>query len=675
LFIVTKEFSVSERKPFTPESLFELRWASDVQLAPDGERVVWVEHWVEEIEKDQKKRQAYRTALYLSDGADAAPRRITFSAKGNDLAPRWSPDGTRLAFLSTRDDDKPQLFVLNLAGGEAEQLTRTKDLSEGVGEFDWHPSGRLLCFTSTGHKDEEAKKHEEQHDEKVYENHLPFKFNGQGLLDDRRAQLYRFSLDDGEQLQLTHHSRDIGAPTWSPDGRHIAFVSQSADTPEHLWVSDIFVISTGGDDLRQLTPTHGPAYAPAWSPDGTRIAYVGHDQRRGNASTTRVWLVELAEGSTPQCLTEGFEGSVDDIPGSDTHLGTNQRTPVWQGSEQIVFEAMEQGRAGLYRIAVGSGEVEQISTSGLSVVGFSQQGNTIAFTGETNARTAEVYTMSAGARPQRRSHTADTFFSTYRVQPPEHVRFRSADDWEIEGWFIRPLDAEEGQKYPLLIYIHGGPHLAYGNAPFHEFQVHAAAGYGVFYTNPRGSSSYGEEFTDAVRQHFGEKDFEDIMHAADLAASWEWVDPARMGVLGGSYGGFLTNWTITHTDRFAAACTQRSISNLYSFAGSSDIGPEFSRDEYGALPWDDEETLMAKSPIRYVENVRTPTLILHQEEDHRCPIEQAEQLYTALVMLGVPTKLVRFPGENHELPRSGQPQRRVNRMHHILDWFGRYLKQ
>jgi dipeptidyl aminopeptidase/acylaminoacyl peptidase len=664
---------VAERKALTPESLWDLRWASDVQLAPDGERVVWVEHWVEEIEKDGKKRQAYRTALFLSDGDNAEPRRLTFAGKGNDQAPRWSPDGTRVAFTSTRDGDKAQLFVLDLRGGEAEQLTFTDELSEGVNEFDWHPSGRLLCYTSRGHKDEDTKKHDEIHDEKVYENRLPFKFNGVGLLDDLRSQVYRLNLDNNEVTQLTKHSRDVTMPRWSPDGQHVAFISRNSETPENEWVFDLFVVGTGGGDLQQITPSMGPVYSFAWSPDSRRIAYIGHDRRQGFASNARLWLTDAAAGSTPQCLTEAFDGSLDDIPGSDTHLGTNRREPVWQDSERIVVEAMEQGRAGLYRVNLG-GEMEQISTSGLSVVGFAQQGNTIAFTGETNSRTAEVYVMPTGKTPQRRSHTADAFFSAYRIQPPEHIRFGSVEDFEIEGWFIRPLDYEEGRKYPLLIYIHGGPHLAYGNAFFHEFQAHAAAGFGVFYTNPRGSSSYGEQFTAAVRRHFGENDFQDIMHAADLAASWDWVDAERMGIMGGSYGGFLTNWTITHTDRFAAACTQRCISNLYSFAGASDIGPAFSEDEYGVLPWTDEETLMAKSPIRYVQNVKTPTLILHQEEDHRCAMEQSEQFYTALVSLGVPTKFVRFPHENHDLPRTGQPQRRVNRMHHIQDWFTRYLK-
>ena len=316
----------------------------------------------------------------------------------------------------------------------------------------------------------------------------------------------------------------------------------------------------------------------------------------------------------------------------------------------------------------------QASTSGLSVLNFTLQAGTIAFTGETNTRIGEIYTMTEeGKAVARRSHAADEIASSYAVSVPEHIAFKGADDWDLEGWLIKPAGFTEGRRYPLVVYIHGGPHMDFGNGFFHEFQVLANAGFAVFFCNPRGGRSYGEAFTNAVRFHFGEKDYDDLMKAADLAASWEWVDPARMGIMGGSYGGYMTNWIITHTDRFAAACTQRSISNLVSFAGTSDIGPRFSRDEFGGLPWDDEEFLMSHSPIRYVKNVRTPTLILHQENDHRCPMEQAEQLYTALVYLGVPVRFVRFPEEGHNLSRSGQPQRRINRINHMISWFDHYL--
>lgn len=666
---------MAEQSLCTPESLFDMRWVSDPQLAPDGQRVVYVEHWVEEIERDGKKRPAYRTALFLSDGPEAKPRRLTYAQKGNDSRPRWSPDGRELAFVSTRDDDKPQLFVLALAGGEAQQLTRTKTLSEGIEGYDWHPSGTMFCFTSSGHRDEETKKHEELHDEKVFEGRLPFKFEGVGLFDERRSQLYRIGRDGSDLKQLTTLPRDVGQVAWSPDGRQIAFGYQDEAIPEYEWSNGIYLVGVDGGEHRKLVewPGEGQAYEFVWSPDGTRLAFLGDDKRAGFASTTRLWLVDLDSG-TPRCLTEQFEGSLGETASGDAHLGGQPRAPAWEDARTLLFEALVHGRAGLYRIPAEGGEVAQISTSGLSVVAFTQRAGTIAFAGETNARAAEVYSMTDGHTLQRRSHAADHFFSSYRIQTPENIHFKAKDGLDLEGWVLRPIADDSVTKHPLIIYVHGGPHTAYGNGFFHEYQALAAAGFGIFFTNPRGSSSYGEDFAVAVRQHFGENDFEDVMAAADLAASWDWVDPERMGIMGGSYGGFMTNWAITHTDRFAAACTQRSISNHLSFAGTSDVGTSFSRDEYGGNPWDDEELLMSKSPIRYVKNVKTPTLILHQEEDHRCPIEQAEQLYTALVVLGVPVKFVRFPGEGHEMPRAGQPQRRVNRMHHILDWFTRYLQ-
>ena len=667
-----------ERKACTPESLFQMRWVSDAQVAPDGQQVAYVEHWVEAVEKDGKQRQAYHSAIFLSAGPEQQPRRLTYPRTGKDYAPRWSPDGRQLAFLSTRDGDAPQLFVLDLGGGEAEQVTKTAALSEGIDGYEWHPSGTMFCFTSSGHKDEDEQKHEQIHDEKVFEGTLPFKFDGVGVLDARRSQLYRMNRDGSGCTQVLTFERDIARPVWSPDGRRIAFVSQSPSVPEQKWVGDLFVVNLDGSDLVQVTQSIGPVVEPVWSPDGTQLLYTGHDRRRGNATTTKLWVVNI-EARASTCLTESFDGEIGELASSDSHLGSaSYRTtrPYWDAQGRITFAALLHGRAGLYRMAATGGAIETISTSGLSLVGFTQQNTAIAFIGETNARSGEVYTMREGRRLQRRSHAGDHFFSTYRIQPPEHIQFKGNDGCELEGWAIRPLTADEQdrQRHPLIVYVHGGPHTAYGNGFFHEFQVLAAAGFGIFFTNPRGSASYGEAFADVVRHHFGEQDFEDVMSAADVAASWEWVDPQRMGIMGGSYGGFMTNWTITHTDRFAAACSQRSISNLYSFAGTSDVGPEFSIDEYGGLPWTHEELLMSKSPLRYVQNVKTPTLILHQEQDHRCPIEQGEQLYSALVTLGVPTKFVRFPDEGHELPRSGQPQRRVNRMNHIVDWFTRYLQ-
>ena len=662
-----------ERMPLTPESLFDLCWVSDPQIAPDGQRVAYVEHWVEEGEKDGKRAPLYRTALFLSEGPDAKPRRLTRSVEADDWMPRWSSDGSALAFLSTRDGKRPHLFVLDLAGGEARQVTHPEQLSEGVKQYDWHPHGIGFCLVSLGHMTAAERKAEEERDEMVYEGRLPIKYDGIGLFGPRRTQLWYVGHDGSDLRQLTECDHDVRDPRWSPDGGDIVYVSHARPEHERQYISDLFLIPVEGGAPRQLTRSEGPATTPVWHPDGTRLLYLGHKHRRGNASNIGVWCIDL-QGGEERCLTADFDRSVGCTIVSDTHAGLHSDRPVWDGDD-VLFIATDHGRCRTYRVGAAGGVVTPISTSGMSVIGFTAAAGTIAFSGETNARMAEIFTMTSdGHRVERRSHAADHVFARYDVTLPEHVCFSGADGWELEGWVMKPRGLEHDQRYPLIIYIHGGPHWDYGNSFFHEYQALAARGYGVLYFNPRGSRSYGEHFTDAVRRHFGEKDWEDVLAAADLAESWPWVDPRRLCIVGGSYGGYITNWAITHTHRFAAACTDRSISNLVSFIGTADIGPEFGGDEFGVMPWENEELLMTKSPIRYVNNVRTPTLILHQEGDQRCPIEQSEQLYTALVCLGVPVKFVRFPGESHGMSRHGMPRRRIARIHHILDWLDRYAK-
>ncbi len=659
---------------FTPESLYELGWISDPQVAPDGVRVAWVQHWIEEGLKDGKQTLVYRTALYLSDGPEAQPRRLTRSVGADDWMPRWSPDGKHLAFLSTRDDQRAQLFVLELDGGEARAITKTATLSEGVREYGWHPAGVAFCVVSTGHKTPQEREIDDQHDEQVFDGRLPIKADGVGLLGPRRPQLWQVEHDGSGLRQLTECQGNVQNVAWSPQGGTIAFVSTARPEHERQYTSDIFLLDLGDASVRQLTHSVGPTSYPVWHADGQRLLFLGHDKRRGNATNVGVWVIDIAEGD-PRCLSDELDRSVGCSIASDSHAGSHSERPVWD-DDGVLFVATDHGRCGLYRVGANGGAVEQINTSGMSLIGFTAANGTIAFSGESNARMAEVFTMTSdGHRVARRSHAADHIFGTYEVSLPEPLNFTGADDWDVQGWILKPMPFEEGKRYPLILYIHGGPHFDYGNSFFHEFQVLAARGYGVMYFNPRGSRSYGEVFTDAVRHHYGEKDFEDLMAAADVAEALPWADPTRISVMGGSYGGFLTNWAISHTDRFVAACTQRSITNWVSFVGTSDIGVEFGGDEMGVMPWEDEEFLMSKSPLRYVKNVRTPTMIFAQEGDHRCPMEQSEQWYTALVCMGVPVKFVRFPLEGHGLSRSGAPRRRVRRMHHILDWFDQYTAQ
>ncbi|GAC1643859.1 MAG: S9 family peptidase [Herpetosiphon sp.] len=664
---------MTEHRRFTPESLLEMRGVSDPQVAPDGRRVAYVEHWIENVTKNDKELPAYRSCIMFSDGPDREPRRLTWQPKGKASMPRFSPDGRYLAYLSTQASDAAQLYVLDLEGGDGRPVTDEKSLSDGVISFDWHPDSDAFCLISTGHRSKEDQKLAHWHDEKVYENQLPVKFDGHGLREAHTQQVWRVGRNGNQLVQLFETPFDVDGARWSPKGDRIVYLTLANIQLQTTHIRDLFIYDLQRKDSQQVTPSQGPIYDAVWSPDGTQLAFVGHNGRRGNATNLGIWLIE-ASGGDPRCITATFDRSIGAITMGDMHFVTAPPQLFWQGTS-IFFPSTDHGRSGIHRVSINGGEVASISTSGLSALTMSVAGTTIAFSGETNVRIAEVYTMTTeGQEVKRRSHAADDVMRTFEVAPVEHVAFKGSDGLPLEGWYIKPLHHSPGKQYPLILYIHGGPHAAYGNGFFHEFQVLAQAGFGLLYVNPRGGSSYGEEFTDAVRGHYGEGDYEDLMQAADLAASWDWVDADRMGVMGGSYGGFMTNWIITHTDRFKAACTQRSISNWVSFAGTSDIGPEFTKQEMKGIPWEDEERLMAKSPLRYVKNVKTPTLILNQENDHRCPIEQAEQFYTALVCLGVPTRFVRFPDESHGLSRNGKPFRRVNRMNYIVDWFRSYLK-
>ncbi|HZB95355.1 MAG TPA: hypothetical protein VE268_05305, partial [Herpetosiphonaceae bacterium] len=380
-----------ERKPFIPESLFELCWVSDPQIAPDGRRVAYVEHWVEEGERDGKRAPVYRTALFLSDGPETEPRRLTRSVNADDWMPRWAPDGRAIAFLSTRDGNKPHIFVLDLDGGEARQVTRPAELSEGVRQFDWHPHGVAFCFTSTGHKTDEERKADEERDERVYDGRLPYKYDGVGLFEPRRTQLWYIEREGTGLRQLTDYPRDIQNPCWSPRGGQIAVTTTAQPEHERQYTADLFVVAADGGPLRQLTRSEGPVSAPVWYPDGSALLYLGHKQRRGNATNVGIWSIGL-DGGESRCLTAAFDRSVGCSVISDTHAGAHSDRPVFDG-DRVLFLATDQGRCGIYRVGLEGGEVDQISTSGLSVIGFTAARGTIAFSGESNSRMAEIFTM------------------------------------------------------------------------------------------------------------------------------------------------------------------------------------------------------------------------------------------------------------------------------------------
>jgi dipeptidyl aminopeptidase/acylaminoacyl peptidase len=424
--------------------------------------------------------------------------------------------------------------------------------------------------------------------------------------------------------------------------------------------------------------------APAFSADGKTLAFVGAFMKDRGDSFWRdlhLWTIPVS-GGEPREITPGFERTVGNVSISDTReVGQEFEPPLWSpDGKTLTFVYSDSGSAGIGRVSAQGGKVERITPLGRDLSGLSTDaaGGRIAFVVSDHTHPAEVAVLDAreGGEPRILTRHNQAFLESRFIGAPEEVWVPTADGVRVHGWILKPYGYEPGKRYPAILEIHGGPHMQYASTFFHEMQHLAGKGFVVMWTNPRGSHGYGEAHTGAIQRNWGGPDYDDLMKVTDHLAGLDYVDPSRLGVTGGSYGGFMTNWIVGHTDRFRAAATQRSVVNLYSFFGESDFGYHF-RYEFHGLPWEDEETALRylrMSPLHYVKNIKTPLLILHSDEDHRCPISQAEELYTALKVQKREVTMVRFEGESHGLSRGGRPQNRLERLKRIGGWFDRYLE-
>jgi dipeptidyl aminopeptidase/acylaminoacyl peptidase len=433
---------------------------------------------------------------------------------------------------------------------------------------------------------------------------------------------------------------------------------------------DIWIIPAHGGEPRSLTETSGPVSAPAFSPDGRTIAYLGHGYRHESGRNMRLFTRPVA-GGRATCLTGTLDRTC--VP------FFSQVAPLWSpDGAWLTFAVEDQGDAPIYRVqADGTATPQRIIAGERQVTGLSasSDGAWLAFAAMDPMSPAEVLVCRAdGTREQQLTDLNGPWKAEVARSRPERFRYER-DGHQLDGWVMRPYGCEPGVRYPALLNIHGGPHTQYGHHFFDEFQVYAGAGYAVIYTNPRGSQGYGEEFTRAVIGDWGGGDFADVMAGLDEALRrYDFIDPERLGVMGGSYGGFLTSWTVGHTNRFKAACSERAVNNTYTLFGTSDIGHSFSEAQSGYLPWENMQWYIDHSPLTYARDIATPLLIMHSESDLRCPMEQAEQLFVALKKQRKPVVFVRFPDEDHELSRAGRPRHRLERFRIILDWFARYLR-
>jgi len=639
-----------------PEDVYELAWAGDPRISPDGRTVAYV------VTRIDGEANEYRSSIFLAPADRSSPPRRLTSGEKQDSSPRWSPDGQELAFVSNRADESKQLYVLPLGGGEARRLTKLK---ESVREPAWSPDGARIAFaarTPDPLYDEEDEGKRAPH----RFTRLSFKFDDEGWTGDRRQQIYVAPADGSSKpVQLTEGDFESMSPTWSPDGEWIAFASARDDDWDTKIMLDLYVVSSSGGEPVKVTRSDGVCGFPAWSPDGALVAFlytpgVFDDPRHGQLA------VVPAKGGELRVLTSSLDRNCSPYP--------PLRPPAWDG-DSIVFAVEDGGNNDLYRTSADGSTCEPI-LQGRGVTGYDAAGGEVVYTASTPTTFSELYLADDPV-----TQVGAAFTSRRELSEPERFTAVSKDGSEVDAWIMRPAGFEEGTRYPVLLNIHGGPFTQYTTKFFDEFQVLAGGGYAVVYSNPRGSSGYSEEWGRAIRgpgeagPGWGTVDYEDLMAVTDEALRrFPFCDPERVGVLGGSYGGFMTSWIVGHTDRFRAACSERAVNNFSAEAGSSDIGIWFKG--YAGTHWfEDRETHTKISPSTYAPEITTPLLILHSEDDLRCPVANAEELFAILRILGREVEFVRFPhGEGHELSRSGTPRHRVMRFEVLLDWFDRYLK-
>ncbi len=625
-------------------------WVADPRISPDGSQIIYTRSWVDKI-NDRRDSEVW---IMNADGG--RKRRLTEGS-----SPKWSPSGDRILFTRGSDDEGTQIFVRWMDAEGAE--TQVTHLENGPGNVEWSPDGTRIAFTMTVDSDhpwpislpgrpDGAKWTEAP---KVVDR-LYYRRDRRGYVDEGYTHLFVVPADGGTARQLTDGDWNHNGVAWTPDGAEILFTSLRVEDAEHEWrQSDIYSVNVAGGEITRLTDRSGPDGSPVPSPDGRLIAYTGNDLTTDTYITRKIYVMDR-DGSNSRMISRGFDRQASGMTwaedGSGLYLNVSS-----EGARNVHFASVDGGvtpvTEGNHMMSISSIE------SGLAVGTLSDPhspGDIVSFR------------LGDPGNVARLTDVNDDVLAGVALGEVEEVWYKSVEDYDIQGWIIKPPDFDPSKKYPLILAIHGGPHGMYNVGFNFGWQNHAANGYVVLYTNPRGSSGYGSAFGNAIKNAYPGKDFDDLMAGVDLVVDRGYIDERNMFVYGCSGGGVLTSWVVGHTDRFAAASANCPVTNWLSFVGTTD-GASWYRN-FEKFPWDDPSEHLRRSPLMYVGNVTTPTMLMTGEGDLRTPMPQTEEYYQALRVLKVPTAMIRFKNEWHGT--SSRPSNFLRTHIYLREWFEKH---
>jgi dipeptidyl aminopeptidase/acylaminoacyl peptidase len=648
LFSPCQAESLRESRPMTIDDLMRIKNIEEARISPDGHSVLYV------ISEANVEKNVYERDIWLIETDGRKALKLT-NGPGRDDTPRWSPDGKEIAFISDRDGNS-QIWLIKPAGGEARKLTESEG---GVGAFFWSPDGKQIAYLLADQETEAEEKRREEAGDLIVVDGKP-----------KMVHIHLIEVATKKAWKLTEGDFSVDSLSWAPDGKSIVFSARPSPSVPDLFNTDIYTVDVQTAKIRRIVERDGADASPVWSPDGKMIAFVSNDGRNEWIADWYICLV-APEGGPPRNISKSYDEFI-----SSCFWSSDSQTLYFRGNRGVTSQ--------LYAVSAASGAIRQVSRGQCAhrSFSFSRDSTRVAFLVSTSATPSEVYVSSLRDFSPNRLTWTNPLVDQLDLGVTEVVRWKSYDGLQIEGLLIKPVDFREGKRFPLLTYVHGGPSGKFGksfspqiggSSPIqgesYPLHVLAGQGFGIFLPNPRGSYGYGEKFRMANVRDWGHGDYLDILSGIDHLIDKGLVDPDRLGIMGRSYGGYMTAWIITQTDRFKAASLGAGMSNLISFYGQTDI-PGYMEYYFGGDPWKERKDYTKRSPITHAPKVRTPTLIIHGENDARVPLPQAWEFYRALKKNKIAVEFIIYPRQGHSIR---EPKFQMDDMRRNLEWFSRWL--